>query len=291
MKFFSLDSPLMKFLSRMTDILWLNILTVIFFLPPGLVAYLFFRTVVAQGESFVPTTGTQFLFYALILVASIPIGAAFTALHYVCLKMVRDEEGYITKDFFKSFKLNFRQASIIWTVVMIIGALLLFNFTYIQAMSNPTIFFATSAAAAILLYFTVLYVFPVLSHFENTIKGTVRNAFFMSILALPKTVLMVIVTIIPVAIIYFVERFEAMFWLMPITYLFWFSVPAFICAKLYDKTFKRFEPEVAKSDDYSWTVSASEEGAENAEEKAEEVTEEVSKELSEDVSKEDTQEK
>ena len=107
MKFFSLDSPLMKFLSRMTDILWLNILTVIFFLPPGLVAYLFFRTVVTRGESFVPTTGTQFLFYALILVASIPIGAAFTALHYVCLKMVRDEEGYITKDFFKSFKLNF----------------------------------------------------------------------------------------------------------------------------------------------------------------------------------------
>ena len=68
MKFFNLDSPLMKFLSRMTDILWLNILTV---------------------------------------VCSIPIvtaGASFTALHYVCLKMVRDEEGYITKDFFKSFK-------------------------------------------------------------------------------------------------------------------------------------------------------------------------------------------
>ena len=73
MKFFNLDSPLMKFLSRMTDILWLNILTV---------------------------------------VCSIPIitaGASFTALHYVCLKMVRDEEGYITKTFFRSFKENLKQ--------------------------------------------------------------------------------------------------------------------------------------------------------------------------------------
>ena len=275
MKFFGLDSPLMKFLSRMTDILWLNILTVLFFLPPGLVAYFFFKSVVAQGESFVPTSGTQFLLYALILVASMPIGAAFTALHYVCLKMVRNEEGYITKDFFKSFKLNFRQATVIWTVAMLIGALLIFNFTYIKLMSNPTIFYATSVAAAIFLYFTILYVFPVLSHFENTIKGTVRNAFFMSILSLPKTVLMVIVTLVPVVIIYFIERFETMFWLMPITYLFWFSVPAYICAKLYDKTFKRFEPEAAKtSDDYDWSVSESEENPEDSKDKPEEVSKE-----------------
>lgn len=275
MKFLSLDSPLMKFLSRMTDILWLNILTILFFLPPGIVAYFFFKTVVAQGESFIPSTGTQFLLYALILVASMPIGAAFTALHYVCLKMVRNEEGYITKDFFKSFKLNFKQATIIWTVAMLIGALLIFNFTYIHLMEHATVFFAASAAAAIFLYFIILYVFPILSHFVNTVKGTVKNAFFMSILALPKTILMVIVTLIPVAIIYFIERFEAMMWLMPLTYLFWFSLPAYACAKLYDKTFKRFEPEAAQaSDDMAWTVSATETESEGEGEHTEETSDE-----------------
>ncbi len=275
MKFLSLDSPLMKFLSRMTDILWLNILTILFFLPPGIVAYFFFKTVVAQGESFIPSTGTQFLLYALILVASMPIGAAFTALHYVCLKMVRNEEGYITRDFFKSFKLNFKQATIIWTVSMLIGALLIFNFTYIHLMEHATVFFAASAAAAIFLYFIILYVFPILSHFENTVKGTVKNAFFMSILALPKTILMVIVTLIPVAIIYFIERFEAMMWLMPLTYLFWFSLPAYACAKLYDKTFKRFEPEAAQaSDDMAWTVSATETESEGEGEHTEETSDE-----------------
>ena len=81
----------------------------------------------------------------------------------------------------------------------------------------------------------------------------------MSILALPKTVVMILVTLVPVAIIYFMERFEAMFWLMPLTYLFWFSAPAYVCAKLYDNTFKRFEPEAAKTDELSRTVSATEE--------------------------------
>ena len=218
--------------------------------------------------------------YLLMYLAALPIGAAFTALHYVCLKMVRDEEGYVTKDFFKSFKLNFRQATIIWAVIMLVGAILAFNFSYIQYMSNTTLFFATSVAAAIFLYMTFLYVFPVLSHFENNIKGTVRNAFFMSILALPKTVLMILVTLVPVAIIYFVERFEAMFWLMPLTYLFWFSAPAYVCAKLYDKTFKRFEPEAAKNDDFGWTVSATEEDSAEGEKPAE-TTEEAKEESTE----------
>ncbi|MCR5585485.1 MAG: YesL family protein, partial [Lachnospiraceae bacterium] len=34
----------------------------------------------------------------------VTIGASLTAMHYTALKMVRDEEGYITKTFFKSFK-------------------------------------------------------------------------------------------------------------------------------------------------------------------------------------------
>ena len=38
----------------------------------------------------------------------ITAGASMTAMHYVALKMARNEECYIARDFFKSFKLNFR---------------------------------------------------------------------------------------------------------------------------------------------------------------------------------------
>ncbi|MBP5453519.1 MAG: YesL family protein [Lachnospiraceae bacterium] len=226
MKFLNLDSPLMKFLSRMTDILWLNILTV---------------------------------------VCSIPIvtaGASFTALHYVCLKMVRDEEGYITKDFFKSFKRNFKQATVIWLIMLAIMFVFYVDYkvlaAYTGAIPKPIIL-AGVIAAVVFLLFTGLYVFPVLSHFDNKTGATIKNAFFMSILALPRTILMVLLRVFPWAILYFVERFETASFLIPLTVLFWFSLPAYLSAKLYTKTFKRFEPETASTnDDFSWSVGGSE---------------------------------
>ena len=63
----------------------------------------------------------------LTLVCSIPVitaGAALTALHYSCLKMVRDEDSYLIKAYFKSFRENFRQATIIWVLLLLaVGAI------------------------------------------------------------------------------------------------------------------------------------------------------------------------
>ena len=79
-RIFSLDSPLFSFLNKVADLILLNILTMICCLP------------------------------------IITIGASMTALHYVVLKMVRDEESYIVRSYFKSFRQNFKQATIIWLI-------------------------------------------------------------------------------------------------------------------------------------------------------------------------------
>ena len=81
-KVFALDSPLMNGLSKLADLIWLNILATICCIP------------------------------------IITIGASLTALHYVVLKMVKDEEGYITRSFFKSFKENFKQATLMWLMLL-----------------------------------------------------------------------------------------------------------------------------------------------------------------------------
>ena len=51
-------------------------------------------------------------------------GASLTALYYVTLKMVRNEEAYIFRSFFKSFKENFKQATIINVIMLIVAVLL-----------------------------------------------------------------------------------------------------------------------------------------------------------------------
>lgn len=245
MKFLSLDSPLMKALGRMADLMWLNLLTVI---------------------------------------CSIPIvtaGASFTALHYVCLKMVRDEEGYVTKDFFKSFKENFKQATIIWILILVIGAVLAFDFRALTVMdsSYKKIIFGAVVAATVFVIITTLYVFPILSHFVNTIKGTIRNAFFMSILALPRTALMLLLQLAPAALLFLALYFQTAFWIIPLVTIFAIAVPAYFCAKLYNKTFKRFEPEATPLDDYAWSVNKdSEEGEASSEAALEDLGEEKTEE-------------
>ena len=47
----------------------------------------------------------------------VTIGASLTALHYVTLKMARNEESYIIRSFFKSFKQNFKQATVINLII------------------------------------------------------------------------------------------------------------------------------------------------------------------------------
>lgn len=251
MKFFNLDSPLMKVLGRMADLMWLNLLTFLFFLPAA--AGLFFIFTAQMAYAILP--------WIIVAILGIPCGAAFTALHYVCLKMVRDEEGYISKDFFKSFKLNFKQATIIWLIASAVVIFVGFDYKCLQYVEGGNrIIFGALTAAAIMLACTLVYVFPVLSHFDNPIKGTIRNSFFMSILTLPKTVLMLLLCAVPAALFILVMYYETAYWLVPVIFMFFFSFPAYMRAKLYNKTFKRFEPEATETvtDDMDWTVNMDE---------------------------------
>ena len=61
------------------------------------------------------------------LVCSLPIftiGASTTAMYTVMLKVVKNEEGYIVKGFFKAFKENFKKSTIIWLILLVIGGFL-----------------------------------------------------------------------------------------------------------------------------------------------------------------------
>lgn len=202
-RFFDLDSPVMRFLTKVADLMILNLLTVLCCIPV------------------------------------ITAGAALTALHYVLLKMARNEEGYIARSFFKSFRQNFKQATIIWLfflafIIVFIGDIMIFNYS---SMEFPTALKVVLFAVTLLVMMVAVYVFPVLSRFDNTIFNTLKNALFMSILSLPKTILMLILYVVPVAVLYFVPI------AVPLVFLFGMSVPAYFAAMLYSGTFKRFEPE------------------------------------------------
>ena len=202
-KFFDLDSPIMRCLSKVADIVWLNILTVVCCIP------------------------------------IITVGAALTAQHYVVLKMVRNEEGYITRSFFKSFKMNFRQATCIWLIffvfiMMFLGDIYIFLYSTIEF---PRFIMIIVCAMAIIVAIVGVYVFPVLSKFDNTVKNTILNSFKIALISLPKTILMLVIYALPIVLAVISLR------LLPIVVLFGCSGTAYLCAMLYNGVFKKFEPE------------------------------------------------
>jgi uncharacterized membrane protein YesL len=224
--FFDLDSPLMAFLTKVADLMLLNLLVMLACIP------------------------------------IITIGPALTAMHYVLLKMVRKEEGYLFRQFFKSFKINFKLATISWLIVLVFIVILVID---LQIVNESGIEFASwmrigLLAAAVLATMMGMYIFPLLARFENNLRNTFKNALFMSIMALPKTLLMILVCVAPAVLVMF--SFNA----IPVVLLLGISVPGYVCAMLYNKTFKRFEPEEEVIDADSWTVEL----PENAEEKASE---------------------
>lgn len=202
-KFFDMDSPVMRFLNRVGDLMILNLLMIICCIP------------------------------------IITAGAAFTAQHYVLLKIVRGEEGYLVKGFFKSFKANFKQATLIWLLMLLvvavyIGDIWIFNYS---GLIFPKPLIIAVVAVAILLVMIAVYVFPVLARFENSIKNTLKNAMLLAFANLPKTILMIACYILPLVLAYF-STYALLF-----VFLFGISVPAYAAAWIYSGIFKKLEPE------------------------------------------------
>ena len=204
MKFFDLESPLMQILNKVADLMILNILTVFCCIP------------------------------------IITAGASMTAMHYVALKMARNEECYLARDFFKSFKLNFRQGTAIWLIELFIILILTGDFLIMSRteMSFGNVIKVILTVIAFLALFTFMFVFPVLAKFENTVMRTIKNAFFIGVLQFPKTIAMMVLAVLPLVLFLFFPQ------ITPIVFLFGMTVPAWLSAKMYSGYFRKLEDQI-----------------------------------------------
>ena len=160
----------------------------------------------------------------------VTIGASLTALHYVTLKMVRNEESYIVKSFFKSFKQNFKQATIINLIMLLFGGLLYLDLNIINNMSGSmaSVLHVLFIAFGIVYFVIFLYLYPVLAKFYNTIKHTFRNAFLMAL-----------ITAAPVAI-FFIPTAQVQSIVLLLFILMGFSLEAFINGHFLVKIFDNY---------------------------------------------------
>lgn len=164
--FFSPDSKPYKFMSRLTDVVKLNLLWLLFSLP-----------VVTIGISTI---------------------AAFT----VTLRMVDDEEGHIAADFIKAFKSNWKQG-IPMTFISIISiwAVYLDFQIYNAVEENAVVFLIIGIIAAYVVSFSLMYIYPLLARYENTIVNSLKNSFSISMKYFLRSLLLLIILAFEFAVI------------------------------------------------------------------------------------------
>lgn len=135
--------------------------------------------------------------HVLWLLCSLPIvtiGASTTALYYASMRRIRTDESHVHRNFLRSFRQNFRQSTIIWLLILAFGAILFFDFRFGFAMQGPLskIVLVVSSILLIPYILTVLYIFPVVAKFDNPVRDHIKNAFLLSILSFPYTILLIV---------------------------------------------------------------------------------------------------
>ncbi len=205
MHLFNPDSPVFSFLSKLADLIIINILVIICSLPV------------------------------------FTIGAAWTAMYYVTVKLVKNEESYVTKDFFKSFKLNFRQATCIWLINIIVLTLMATDAVIIirggiEQLPQPLLI--VMIIMGLFAIAVMLYVYPLLSHFDNSIKNTIKNAFILVISNFPYTLLFLAVVAVTIGLSF--TKFGVR--LLPVYILIGISGPAYICSLAWKRIFDKLDP-------------------------------------------------
>lgn len=137
------------------------------------------------------------------LVCSLPlvtIGAATTAVFQFTLHQVRDEEGYVWKSFFRAFKQNFRQATVLWLGGLAAGIFLVADIYACFRVPVPgsmrLLFLAVLGGVSLIYLLTMIYVFPLLACFPVTVRGAVRDGFVMAVGNLPASFMILTVYLV-----------------------------------------------------------------------------------------------
>lgn len=212
-RLFNYENPVMQFISKIFDLIVLN------------------------------------LFFLLFSIPIVTIGASLSALYYVSLKILRGEDPYLWQNFFKAFRQNFKQATLVWLILLAASVLLGMDFYIIN--SQDTVLFAVVRVLlwiiSGILFCIFLYIFPVISHFVCSTKQAFKNSLYMIIGFLPYTVIMLVVCGIVLYLCTVSARIFAMVILL--SGICGHSVIAFTFCIFFDRIFRKYEPEEETSEE------------------------------------------
>lgn len=145
---FSPDSTLMRGLTRIADTMILNMLFIVTSLPV------------------------------------VTLGASLTALNFTAMRIATGRCNSVSGDYFRSFRRNFRQATLIGLILALLAAVLAAWYVVVTNIAIDPLAELLALAVwyglALTYALMAVFVFPYLASFEGTTRQVLRNARLMS---------------------------------------------------------------------------------------------------------------
>lgn len=142
--------------------------------------------------------GDIILVNLLLLLCSLPIvtvGASVSAMYGVFLQMIEGTEGRISITFFRYFRKGLKKNTMVWSTMLVIGILLIFNMFFLGHVGMEGIWKIVGiVTGCLILIWEILFawVFAFLADWEGRIRDGVTAAMRMAVLHLPATLVMVV---------------------------------------------------------------------------------------------------
>jgi uncharacterized membrane protein YesL len=181
------------------------------------------------------------IMWAIACLPIITIGASTTAFYYVATRQLSDREGYVTHDFFKSFKSNFVEATIVTVVFMLLlgGVHLILSNT-----DKTSVIFWAQFIILYELFITATWIFPVLSRFDLKLIQLFKKAFQLANLHLLSTITLVVL-------------FCAILWLCykkPLLIVMLAGVYGALSSMIFMRIFKKYIPDMDADEEDEFEV-------------------------------------
>lgn len=196
------DSPLMRFMMLITNLIALNVLWLIGCL--GVVT----------------------------------AGASTVAMHSVLISCIKGKDDAVLKPFLKAFKDNFRIATPLWLLNLLIGAVMAAELIYLSVDGQlwlkiifGVLLFVYAAATA--------YLYPLLARYQTTGRAALFNSFALSMRHLLSSLCVVTLNALPVVLAVW---FGEIFWKTVLVWsLMGFSLIAYLSVKILLPVFQKYE--------------------------------------------------
>ena len=203
---FDLENPIIQFLDSLTDLVILNVVFLICCIPV------------------------------------FTIGASLSALHYVLMKMLKQEDAHLVRTFFTAFRRNFKQATLLWLVFLLISGIIAGDAVMIMrgyVEISQTVIIVVGIVYLIICLI-MMYAVPMISWYDNSTKQIVQNSFLIAVLNLPKTLGMALMYAAPFILWYFSAKSLIFLFILGI------SGPAYCNARTLKAIYEMYESKDGK---------------------------------------------